>query len=77
VGNGNFTSLPLDASGSWRIEVVPNNRDENFIIFVKTQKLDSTYESYIDVARSKKLFVTYFSRGDRCNFSVEGIASGQ
>lgn len=77
MGNGNFTSLPLDASGLWRIEVVPDNRDENFIILVKTQKLDATYDSYVDIARSKKLFVTYFSQGDRCNFSVDGIASGQ
>ena len=46
-------------------------------MLVKTQKLDSTYDSYVDVARYKKIFVTYFSQGDRCNFSVDGIATGQ
>jgi hypothetical protein len=31
---------------------------------------------YVDVARDKMLFVTYFQEGENCSFNVQGIANG-
>lgn len=76
-GSSNFTSLPVDVDGFWRVEILPKYANNNFLIRVSISNGSNERDLYVDVARNKRLFVTYFLQGENCGFTVQGIPNGQ
>ena len=75
VGTANFKSRPIDATGFWRVEVLPNNPSYNYQLLVSIFN-GQLIDKYVDVARTEKMFVTYFQSGENCGFNVSGISYG-
>ena len=61
-GSDKFASRPVDATGLWRIEILPKNRNENFLILVTVGE-GKAIQRYVQVARRQKLLVGYFQQG--------------
>lgn len=76
-GSSNFTSLPVDVNGFWRVEVMPKYANNNFLIKVSISNGKNGRDQFVDVARDKRLFVAYFLQGENCGFTVQGIPYGQ
>lgn len=75
IGNSTFASRPIDNTGFWRVEVIPYQRQSNYLVLVTITNGQIT-NNYVDVARTEKVFVTYFQSGENCGFNVSGIPYG-
>jgi hypothetical protein len=62
MGSDSFSSNPLDTTGLWRIEVLPYNPNERFLLLVTIGR-GETAQTYVEVARRKKMLIGYFQEG--------------